>query len=212
MEPDFWYKRWELKEIGFHEPKANPLLVKWFHQLGLDEGQRIFLPLCGKTLDIGWLLSQGVSVVGSELSEIAVRELFDELGLNPTVTQAGEFKRYSANNLDVYVGDFFELSAEILGKFDAIYDRAALVALPKHMRQAYTEKLMQLSNRAPQLVICFEYDQTIMEGPPFSISDEELASYFSSFYQLQSLEKTDVVGGLKGVCPAQEQVWYLSPV
>lgn len=210
MEPEFWHQRWELKEIGFHEPAGNALLVKWFHQLGLVHGQRVFVPLCGKTRDIKWLLSQGFRVAGAELSEIAVCELFDDLQINPEISERGAFSIYSGPDLDVFVGDFFELSGEMLGQVDAIYDRAALVAMPGHLRGKYSEKLIEITDRSPQLVISFEYDQSVMEGPPFSVNAAEISSHYAASYKVKSLEKVEVAGGLKGVCAAQEQVWCLS--
>lgn len=83
MEHNFWHERWAQDQIGFHEPQANALLVKWFDRLGVGTGQRIFLPLCGKTLDIHWLLGRGLCVVGVELSEVAIVQLFEELGVKP---------------------------------------------------------------------------------------------------------------------------------
>ena len=71
MNSSFWHQRWEKNEIGFHEDKPNPLLVKHFHELSVARGCRIFVPLCGKTLDISWLLSRDYRVAGAELSQLA---------------------------------------------------------------------------------------------------------------------------------------------
>lgn len=210
MEPEFWYQRWKSGKIAFHEPDGNALLVKWFRQLRLVRGQRIFVPLCGKTRDIGWLMSQGLRVVAAELSEDAVRELFDELRVVPEVSETPAFSVYSAPNLDVFVGDFFQLSENMLGQVDAIYDRAALVAMPASLRKKYAERLVRTTNRAPQLLISLKYDQSSMAGPPFSVDAAEISSHYAACYDMRLLEKVDVPGGLKGVCPAQEHIWSLS--
>lgn len=210
MEPEFWHRRWKQRDLGFHEPEGNALLTRWFPVLRLETGHRIFVPLCGKTRDIAWLLSKGMRVVGSELSEEAVRELFQELGVEPNVSVAEPFTIYSAPDLDVFVGDFFELSEAILGDVDATYDRAALVAMPGEMRGRYAERLMQMTDGSPQLVITFEYDQRLMHGPPFSVNASEIASHYADRYEVKLLEQVDVPGGLKGICAAQEQIWYLS--
>ena len=170
MEHKFWHERWADGRIGFHEPEPNRQLVRWFDALGLSPGQRVFLPLCGKTLDIGWLLSRGLRVAGAELSELAIRDLFDDLGIAPQVTGQGELKLYSTAGLDVFVGDIFELKADALGDVDAVYDRAALVALPEAMRARYADHLMALTAGAPQLTVCFDYDQSVMSGPPFCVN------------------------------------------
>ena len=210
MDATFWHQKWEKNEIAFHERAANPLLVKYFKALALAKGSRVFLPLCGKTLDLGWLLSSGYRVVGAELSEIAVKQLFIELGVEPTIAEGDKVKHYRAKNIDIFVGDIFHLSDQILGSVDAIYDRAALVALPETLRHRYVMHLKGITDKAPQLLICYEYDQTLLEGPPFSISNEEVTRHYRGSYDLTLLESVDVPGGLKGKCASKENVWLLS--
>lgn len=210
MHHDFWHERWQTKQIGFHLSEANPLLVKHFSSLNRPKGARVFLPLCGKTMDIHWLLSQGYRVAGAELSQIAIEDLFASLQLTASISTLGDLKRYSAPNIDIYVGDIFKLKADQLGKVDAVYDRAALVALPEDMRKQYTAHLMQLTLAAPQLLICFEYDQTIHAGPPFSVQANEVEQHYSHAYELKLLESVQMADGLKGKYPAVERVWLLT--
>ena len=94
MDPQFWHDRWEANQIGFHKSEANPALTAHFHRLGLASGARIFVPLCGKTKDIAWFLEQGLRVVGAELSEIAVAQLFREMGVKPDVVRHGALQIY----------------------------------------------------------------------------------------------------------------------
>lgn len=209
METSFWHQRWEKNEIAFHEKEANPLLVQYFNKLSLAEGARVFLPLCGKTLDIHWLLSKGYRVAGAELSKIAIEQLFADLGVEPTISRTGELDHYGAKDLDIFVGNVFDLSRRMLGHVDAIYDRAALVALPETMRDRYTAHLTGITDRAPQLLICYEYDQSLQEGPPFSISNQEVSRHYTNSYRVTFLESRDVIGGLKGKCAAKENVWLL---
>lgn len=209
MDAEFWHARWSEKNIGFHNAEVNPLLRRYFSALALPEGSRIFLPLCGKSRDIAWLLAQGYRVAGAELSEIAVNELFDELGVIPERSEVGELVHYRAAGLDIFQGDIFALDREILGAVDAIYDRAALVALPEPMRARYSQHLIQMSDAAPQLLINYDYDQSRMPGPPFSVSDDELRMHYEGRYTLNALYNEDLEGGLKGQCPAREKVWLL---
>jgi len=211
MDPAFWHQRWEKNEIGFHEGQTNPLLVKHFRELSLAKGRRIFVPLCGKTLDISWLLSKGFLVAGAELSQLAIEQLFMELGVQPEILRVGELEQWSANNLDIFVGDIFALSKKMLGPVDAIYDRAALVAFPREMRNRYTAHLTEITGRAPQLLISYEYDQSLKEGPPFSVSHEEVHRQYASRYDVTLVTSTDVAGGLKGKVSAKENVWLLKP-
>ncbi len=209
MDPNFWQQRWEKNEIGFHEDNANPLLVNHFHKLSVAKGCLIFVPLCGKTLDISWLLSHGYRVAGAELSRLAIEQLFMGLGMKPEIATVGGIEQWSANNLDIFVGDIFALSGKMLGQVDAIYDRAALVAFPAEMRKRYTAHLTEITGKAPQLLICYEYDQSLMEGPPFSVSTEEVHRHYATTYDLRLIAGTQVAGGLKGKAPAKENVWLL---
>lgn len=211
MDPAFWFKRWENNEIGFHKSEVNPALVEHFDRLSIPKGSRVFVPLCGKTLDILWLLSQGYRVAGAELVELAVKQLFHQLGVEPTVSRVNEMTLYSAEGIDIFVGDIFDLSGDRLGPVDAVYDRAALVALPPDMRKRYSGHLMDISGRAPQLLVTFAYDQSEMDGPPFSVSNGEVKQHYGDDFILSLVASADVEGGLKGICPARENVWLLQP-
>jgi len=211
VDSEFWHRRWQKNEIGFHQGAADALLVRHFKSLFGTEGSRVFVPLCGKTRDIGWLLAQGYRVAGAELSAIAVDQLFADLGLEPKKTQLGDLTRYSAESIDIFVGDIFELSRELLGPVDVIYDRAALVALPEAMRASYAAHLVALTATAPQFLLTFAYDQSQMDGPPFSVPGERVQAYYADHYELTHLASQDVSGGLKGRCAATETAWLLRP-
>lgn len=210
VDTNFWHERWENNDIGFHQSEPNPLLVEHFIKLSPSKDSRILVPLCGKTIDISWLLSQRCQVVGIELSKTAVEQLFADLGMEPRVSQADKLVRYSDDRIDIFVGDFFALTAELLGPVDVVYDRAALIALPDETRQRYTARLMEITGRASQLLICCEYDQSLMEGPPFSVTGEEVHQHYDVAYDLTLLASADIPGGLKGKCPAKEHAWLLS--
>ena len=211
MEANFWHERWANNEIGWHERDFHPFLTAHFRQLALPSHARVFVPLCGKTRDIAWLLQQGCKVVGSELSEMAVQQLFAELGVQPAVATLPAGKRYSAPELDVFVGDIFALTPLQLGQVDAVYDRAALVALPPAMRRRYASHLLALTGTAPQLLVCFEYDQNRMPGPPHAVPAAEVWAHYGRDFTVELAESRPVAGGLKGATPADELVWLLRP-
>lgn len=208
MDHDFWLSRWHANQIGFHEAEANARLVAHFDALALGPGGRIFVPLCGKTRDIAWFLSKGHAVTGVELSALAIAQLFEDLGAAPTITDAGPMRRYSAANLDVFVGDLFDLTQDMTGPVDAVYDRGALVALPAAMRTRYAAHVTRITQAAPQLVICLEYDQTLMDGPPFSIDPHELRRLYGGQY-LQTLLGSGRATGRLSHIVAQESAWLL---
>lgn len=209
MDAQFWHDRWQEGRLGFHEGRVNRMLEAYIGRLALEPGQRIFLPLCGKAYDIPWLLSKGYRVAGAELSEIAVRDLFAEIGTDPEVTELGDHRRYAAQGIDIFVGDIFELSAGTLGEVDAVYDRAALVALPEDMRGRYAAHLAAITDHAPQLLVTFEYDQEAMEGPPFSITEPEVARCHGARFGIEILADENVPGGLKGIVAAREKAMLL---
>ena len=207
MQHEFWHQKWQKNEIGFHLNQPHPLLVKYMGCLNISPNSRIFIPLCGKSLDIHWLLTQGYHVVGIDLSPIAIHDLISTLGLSFTEMQSGNLSHFHHPQIDLFVGDFFELTIEQLGQIDAIYDRAALVALPEQMRSQYNQHLIHIGGHASQLLISFEYDQSIMAGPPFSISTQQLQDYYSSEYDIQPLDSQTEL--LKGTVNAQEKIWLL---
>ena len=83
------------------------------------------------------------------------------------------------------------------------------MALPQDMRARYAAHLVTLTAHAPQLLISFEYDQRAMDGPPFSVSQEEIRQHYGQWYDITILTSLDVPGGLKGRCPATERVYLL---
>jgi thiopurine S-methyltransferase len=210
MKANFWHDRWAAQKIGFHQRNGNALLVAHFAALGLAPGSRVFVPLCGKTRDIAWLMAQECRVVGAELSETAVQQLFAEMDIVPDVTPVGALTLYAVEGLDVFVGDIFALTSEDLGHVDAVYDRAALVALPDTMRGRYVDHVVAITGAARQLVVTFTYDQTLMNGPPFSISEATMMAQYDTTYDLQTLQTLDVSGGLNGSVPATETAWLLT--
>ncbi len=209
MDVNFWHQKWQRGEIAFHEGEANRFLTDHFGKLNLATGSRVFLSLCGKTRDAAWLLARGYRVVGAELSEIAINDLFTELGVEPAVSRAGRLTRYRAKDIDMLVGDIFDVTAEILEPVDAIYDRAALVALPARVRELYTQHLVNITDAAPQLLISYEYDQLLIDGPPFSVNENEVRHHYGATYRVTSVETRNVAGGLKGKVPSTETAWLL---
>lgn len=169
----FWEDRWAENKIGFHEGAPNSFLVT--HHEVLAGAPRVLVPLCGKAEDLNWLAERGHKVVGVELVEDAVKAFFAEHKLEPVVTQRGSLVEYEAGAITIYAGDVFAATSDVIGQFDAIYDRAALVALPPDVRPRYAEHVRSLClANARVLQICFEYPDGHREAPPFSVTEYEL--------------------------------------
>jgi thiopurine S-methyltransferase len=170
--------RWSAGQIGFHEGEANQHLQA--HASALGSGKRVLVPLCGKAEDLTYLAARGHQVVGVELVESAVSAFFEEHGAKPKIEQVGAFKRYSAPGVTIFVGDFFATTRELLGPVDALYDRAAIIALPEAMRVRYAKHVRTLMPvGAPGLIITVEYPQDQMSGPPFSVPEAELRAHYA---------------------------------
>lgn len=194
MEPEFWHKRWSSNQIGFHLPEVNPYLQRFWPSLGLEQGSRVLVPLCGKSLDLLWLAHHGHSVLGVELSEKATADFFLEHQLEPSVSEEGAFKVFSAGNIEIRCGDFFALSAQDVTHCTALYDRAALIALPAPMRERYAAHLQKILPECAGLLITLDYNQIEMPGPPFSVGDDEVRRLLGDIWRLEVLQEQDVLG------------------
>lgn len=210
MDPAFWHEKWRDNQIAFHEPQTNGLLRDYLDRLALGPDARVFLPLCGKTRDIAFLCAQGLKVLGVELSEAAVAQLFEDLELVPEIRSDGALTLYSAGPVSVFAGDFFALSAAQLGPVDAVYDRAALVALPPDMRARYATHLTSVTGAARQLLISLEYDPTTMDGPPFSVPEAEIRALYGARFGVTLCEARPISGALAARCSGSEIAWSLA--
>ncbi|MDB5982175.1 MAG: tpm [Pseudomonas sp.] len=194
MQPEFWHKRWASNQIGFHLSEVNPYLQRYWRGLERGVGTQVLVPLCGKSLDLAWLAGQGFQVLGVELSEKAVEDFFSEQKLQPQISQRGPFKVYSAESIELWCGDFFALTTEDVAGCAGLYDRAALIALPLEMRERYARHLGQILPAACQgLLITLDYEQSEIDGPPFSVPDAEVQRLLAADWQLEILEAGDVL-------------------
>jgi thiopurine S-methyltransferase len=192
MDNRFWLERWSRGEIGFHQRNVNAYLQQYWAQLRIDRNVPVFVPLCGKSLDMHWLREQGHPVIGIEIAREAVREFFSEWGIAPQIIQSGPFKRWRAENIELLCGDFFELTCADLANVGAVFDRAALIALPAGLRDKYAAKMCDVVPAgAPILLITVDYAQHEMSGPPFAVGDEEVRTLFAG-REIELLAEIDV--------------------
>ncbi len=194
MDADFWLQRWNEGRIGFHRDAVMPLLEKHWPGLGIPAGGRVFVPLAGKTLDMHWLAAQGHEVLGAELSPRAVQAFFSEAGLEAAIDTDADGVHHRAGPIDLVLGDVFALSAGLLGTLDAVYDRAAIIALPPAMRRRYVaEVYAKLRRGCRGLLITLEYPQAEMQGPPFPVREDEVRGLFAADWEVELLERRDIL-------------------
>lgn len=194
MEAEFWLDRWREGRTHFHQSRVTPLLQKYWPQLGLPSGSTVLVPLCGKSLDMLWLAEQGHRVLGVELSELAITQFFSENQLTPVLHESAQGRHYVAGNIELVCGDIFALEDATLAACASAYDRAALIALPPAMRQRYASEIYgRLPGAAQSLVITLEYAQEKMEGPPFSVAEDEVLRLFSPHSETAAIDRRDIL-------------------
>lgn len=194
MKPEFWYERWQIGQIGFHQREVHASLGRHWRELSVLAVGQVFVPLCGKSLDMLWLRDAGHAVVGVELSAIAMEAFCMENGIPARRRVLAEFDRYEAPNLNLLRGDFFALSPALLGPVSAVYDRAALISWVAELRAPYVEHLARLiAPGIETLLVTVEYPQEQMSGPPFSIDREEVRALYSRYFAIQELYRCDVL-------------------
>ncbi|SDU98937.1 thiopurine S-methyltransferase [Pseudomonas mucidolens] len=216
MDFTFWHERWAHNQIGFHLSQVNPYLQRHWPSLELACDAKVLVPLCGKSLDLMWLAGQGHRVLGVELSEKAIEAFFREQRLSATFREQGAFKVYQAGAIELWCGDFFALSAADVAGCTALYDRAALIALPMSMREQYAAQLNTLLVQGRSgLLITLDYDQAQKAGPPFAVGDDEVRALLGTRWGLKTLERRDILEASPkflehGVQRLEERVYQLT--
>ena len=209
MDNRYWLERWEKGQIGFHQDEIEPALIKHFSQL---KHTKVFVPFCGKSKDLIWLASQGHQVMGVELSELACRAFFDENNLTYQMSKKGAFTVFSAQKLDLFCGDFFDLSGGDMNGLGAVYDRAALIALPSDIRTRYAEHMRKLISEKQSLQflqICLERTPPDDLGPPYSVSEKELNRLYGESFKINLVSRETVEMGGPDLTQAEECVYLL---
>ena len=192
MDHNFWLERWQRREIGFHVDRPQPALVAHWAALGIAPGGRVFVPLAGKSLDMAWLADAGYGVAGVELSPLAVGEFFAGRGDAPEISRRHGFEISRKGPIEIWCGDYFALTRDLIGRLDAFYDRAALVAMPPRMQGRYADQLAALMPAgAAGLLVGLDYDIAEMDGPPFALPRPRIFELFGSQFDIELLEARD---------------------
>lgn len=194
MQAEFWLDKWQQGQTGWHQQKVSPLLEAHWPALQLRPDARVLVPLCGKSLDMAWLAGQGHRVLGVELSSLAVEAFFAEHGLKPAHKRADDGLHYTAGNVEIICGDLFAITPATLAQCDAIYDRAAIIAQPPEQRRRYARDIYgRLPNGCRGLMITLDYPQAEMDGPPFSVPENELATLFGRDWDRPRVDRRDIL-------------------
>ncbi|WP_028485916.1 thiopurine S-methyltransferase [Thiomicrorhabdus chilensis] len=190
MQAEFWHKMWDSGVVGFHQTEINAFLQQHWSRLDLKGDETVLVPLCGKSLDMLWLKEQGHEVLGVELSQKALDEFLSENHIEAQPVQHERFCGYELGAMTLLCGDFFDLSRADCTSVKAVYDRAAIVALPKTMRRAYADHLQAiLPEGTVCLMVTMEYDESELSGPPFSVSENEIHELFAACCEVRKVSE-----------------------
>lgn len=152
------------------------------------------MPLCGKTIDMAYLVSKAKEVVGVEAIQMALEEFSQEhpdLKVAMTGTKDG-YTRFEGDKILLLKGDYFALDETSFGgRIDAIWDRGSMVAIPVEMREKYVEVLGKvLAPGGRMLLVSLERrgeDEAMKRGPPFSMTEGVVRGLFESQEWVESM-------------------------
>src|ERR1700742_601957 len=194
MQPDFWLDRWRAAQIGFHQAATDRHLMAYWPNLKLPASSSVFVPLCGKSLDLLWLNARGHSVAGVELSPIALESFCMEHGIPARRRVLADFDVYEAERLALFRGDFFKLTRKLLGNVSAVYDRAALISWAPPLRSAYVDHMAALTDAGTQtLLISVEYPPAQMSGPPFPLDRAAIDELYAEHHSIELLGSHEIL-------------------
>ena len=212
-----WQQCWRDNDTDFHQKTVNTNLIRFWSSLGLAPGTRVFVPLCGKSLDLAWLAAQGHSVIGVELSPIAVRAFFKGNRMQPARRKQGKFTLWQNGRIDILCGDLFDLVASDLGDIAAVFDRASLTALPEDIRHAYLAHLRKIVPAASKILLLTteEPEANEIQDQPFAIA-AEISSLYAVAYDIEishveSVFEADADPGVKELVRVEHKVYLLTP-
>lgn len=214
---ELWQQSWRDRNTAFHQKTVNPHLVRFWSSLGLQAADRVFVPLCGKSLDLLWLAGQGHSVIGVELSPLAVRAFFRENRLQASRRQVGKLTLWENGRIGILCGDFFQLTAADLGDIAAVFDRASLTALPDDIRAAYLAHLVSIVPAACKVLLLTTEEPEDWEtaGQPFAVADEIAGLYAATFdiqlSHVESVFEADPDPAIAESVRVEQKVYLLTP-
>jgi len=194
VQPDFWLNRWATAQIGFHQAAVDRHLEAYWPRLMVPARSNVFVPLCGKSLDLMWLRTAGPAVTGVELSPVALESFVMEHGIPARRRVLKGFDVYEADGLRLFCGDYFKLTPALLGNVSAVYDRAALISWTPAARESYVTHLTSLTSPGTQtLLIVVEFPQEQMSGPPFPVTRDTIENLYANHYSIEELGRHEIL-------------------
>ncbi|CAK8674631.1 unnamed protein product [Clavelina lepadiformis] len=191
----YWRNLWKNDQAWFHMSDAHPDMLKFQDQF-LRDNCRVYVPLCGKSVDLKYLADKGHEVVGCEFCETAILQFFEEQSIkyeryqHPTAPY--EIFKATDKNITIYKGDFFALGSSIMGKVDAIWDRGSFVAIDPSRRREYADVIYDVINAdGKYLLYSVEYEGNI-SSTPYNVQEQEIDDIFGQKFAAFTLDTHEV--------------------
>jgi thiopurine S-methyltransferase len=180
-----------------------------FPDLDTDNAQscpkpyRVFVPLCGKTVDMAYFATQpfvqevvGVDGIQKALDAFALEH--PELAIQPKSADAADpesvsaYRRMTGNKITLLQGDFFGLDETVTGgRFDAIFDRASLVAIEPALRVDYATVMSKLVAPGGRILLVtierISGTEQDLSGPPYSVTEAEVRRLYEGQAWVESV-------------------------
>lgn len=219
MEISYWQSRWRKGKTGWHMDTVYPPLPTFWDDVNIESGSRILVPLCGKSLDLGWFVDHGHTVTGIDVSAKAIHHIMQQHPESFTKDSSHGFTVYRSESLVLWQGDYSKLPTDEIPTQDLIYDKASIIALPPEKRLDHANKHIELCSTHTQILLqTFEYEQSEMHGPPFAVHEEELKKLFGNRFKLTCIHEQSKMEELqrfkqRGLSSyLTEKVFHLTPL
>ena len=193
MDNQQWIQRWREGRTPFHQEQVNPWLLHYRHLLEPLAGCSVLVPLCGMSVDMGHLADAGALVTGVDVAEQPLRQFFRQRNLDPVQEFRAGTPVFRAGPFTLLAGDFLQEAERLAGPWNVIWDRAALIALPGHQRRPYADLLLRLLAPGGRiLLVGLEYDDSLMDGPPYNVPAESIEELFKAAGSVEMLARKEL--------------------
>lgn len=194
--PAFWIDYWQTNAITWQNPEVSPWLRQYQDEFlsmpswcGDEKRLTVFVPLCGKSVDLWHLLSvKNVEVIGNDCSGIACADFFSEFSIpgyeRVVINEDITLHRSTVLPLRLYEGDIFALTSQIVGRVDRVLDRAALVALhPSNIETKYMPLMCSLLSEEGSMLLASVSELPSPTAPPHCYTATQIESVLTKFFR-----------------------------
>lgn len=185
--PPDWARRWDEGLTGWKNEEMARFWERDVADLerltGLKPGARVLVPLSGDSPVVRHLVARGYAVTAVEFVEKAANALV--AGLEEATGRAAEevspgTRRLAGDGpqVEVVQGDFFAYTPDE-NAFNAVYDRASLVAIEPDRRDDYIRVVDRGLGPGGAYYLTVFWDPERATGPPYCLSPDHVRALFT---------------------------------